>query len=57
MVGDCIRSATFRKVIKENQIGLKNAQKRRITLTLLITDIYYYASDHLELSIKGKNVQ
>ncbi|KRW99069.1 hypothetical protein PPERSA_11670 [Pseudocohnilembus persalinus] len=55
--GDKIKSITTRKVVSVSQTGVKNAQKKRIVLTLKIVKISYHASDHLALEIKGINVE
>ena len=36
--------------------GLKDIKKRRLILTLKIVKINYFASDHLALEIKGRNI-
>lgn len=57
-VGDCIRMGTVRKIVKENSTGLKNAEKRRLVLTLSIVAINYFSEkDRLTMSIKGKNIK
>lgn len=50
--------ATVRKIIKENSTGLKNAEKKRLVLTLCIVSIDYFSEkDRLTMSIKGKNIK
>lgn len=57
-VGDCIRMSTLRKIVKENATGLKNTEKKRLTLTLSIVSINYFSEgDRLTISIKGKNIK
>lgn len=57
-VGDCIRMSTVRKIVRENSTGLKNSEKKRLTLTLSIVAISYFSEgDSLTISIKGKNIK
>ncbi|KAL4435560.1 hypothetical protein ABPG74_020336 [Tetrahymena malaccensis] len=55
--GDIVRSATFRKITKESKTGVKDVIKKKITLTLKIVAINYYAGEFLQLSLKGRNIK
>ena len=56
-VGDVVRSGTFRKITRESKTGVKNIIKKKITLTLKIVAVNYYAGEFLQLSLKGRNIK
>lgn len=55
--GDTVKAGTFRKITRESKTGVKDIIKKKITLTLKIVAINYYAGEYLQLSLKGRNIK
>ena len=52
---DVIKTATYRKIGRETNTGSKTNEKRRILVTLKVTEVTYYSDKYLHITIKGKN--